>query len=273
MNVRLLVDASEFVDALASDMSEAVETAFVQAMTFEGDAAGMAVAELIRGCPARDRRVLVDGFTRHVLSDRLRWLPRNLLSPEVWREARATRRMFAEPAGAGRLGAPRQPGGAVLPPLPRPQPQEARGARRARRLRRRDQLQRPQLRLARPHDPHRGRARGELPRAGLPRHLGGPRPRGLAAAARARRPRARRTPQRGRLRRGPRPRGAGARGGLPRVSLRHRPLPARAAAGRPARRAGADRDPGDATTSRWSGRLSRTRRSARRSSCASTPGA
>ena len=112
MNVRLLVDASEFVDALASDMSEAVDTAFVQAMTFEGDAAGMAVAELIRTCRARDRRVLVDGFTRHVLSDRLRWLPRNLLSLEVWREARATRRMFASlrEQGAGvRLANPAGP--------------------------------------------------------------------------------------------------------------------------------------------------------------------
>ena len=64
-------------------------------MTFEGDAAGMAIADLVRGCPARDRRVAVDGFTRHVQSDRLRWMPRNLASAEVWREARATRRMFA----------------------------------------------------------------------------------------------------------------------------------------------------------------------------------
>ncbi len=95
MNLRLLVDASEFMDALASDMKQAADTAFVQAMTFEGDAAGMAMAALVRGCPARDRRVLVDAFTRHVLSDRLRWLPRNLLSSAVWREARATRRMFA----------------------------------------------------------------------------------------------------------------------------------------------------------------------------------
>ena len=96
MNLRLLVDAAEFVEALAADVSRARQTAFVQAMTFEGDAAGAAVADLIRACPAADRRVLVDGFTRHVLSDRLRWKPRNLVSPGVWREARATRRMFAD---------------------------------------------------------------------------------------------------------------------------------------------------------------------------------
>jgi len=79
MSLRLLVDAAEFLDALTCDISEARRTAFVQAMTFEGDAAGMAIADLVRGCPARDRRVLVDAYTRHVLSDRLRWLPRNLV--------------------------------------------------------------------------------------------------------------------------------------------------------------------------------------------------
>jgi cardiolipin synthase len=112
MTLRLLVDAAEFLEALAGDTCEARRTAFVQAMSFEGDAAGMAVAELIRRCPARDRRVLVDAYTRHVLSDRLRWLPRNLVSPGMWREAHATRRMlsglqrhgvavrFVNPAGA-----------------------------------------------------------------------------------------------------------------------------------------------------------------------------
>jgi cardiolipin synthase len=95
VSLRLLVDAAEFCEALASDLGEARHTAFVQAMTFEGDAAGMTVAGLVRSCPARDRRVLVDHYTRHVLSDRFRWHPRNLASPAVWREALATRRMIA----------------------------------------------------------------------------------------------------------------------------------------------------------------------------------
>ena len=112
MNLRLLVDAPEFMDALACDMSQARHTALVQAMTFEGDAAGLAVADLIRACPAPDRRVLVDAFTRHVLSDRLRWLPKNLVSPGMWREARATRRMLGDLRRHGalvRLGNPAGP--------------------------------------------------------------------------------------------------------------------------------------------------------------------
>lgn len=96
MSLRLLVDAPEFCAAVADDLAAARRNAFVQAMTFEGDAAGLAVASLIRACRAADRRVLVDSFTRHVLSDRFRWRPRHLVSPAVWREWRATRLMFRD---------------------------------------------------------------------------------------------------------------------------------------------------------------------------------
>ena len=94
MSLRLLVDAPEFCEAVARDLAAARRTAMVQAMTFEGDASGLAVADLIRGCPALDRRVLVDAFTRHVLSDRFRWWPRNIVSAAIWREWWATRRML-----------------------------------------------------------------------------------------------------------------------------------------------------------------------------------
>jgi cardiolipin synthase len=101
MSLRLLVDVPEFLEAVARDVRGAERTAYVQAMSFEGDAAGLAVAGLIRECPARDRRVLIDAYTRHVLSDRLRWLPASLVSPGMWREARATRRMIGGLRGDG----------------------------------------------------------------------------------------------------------------------------------------------------------------------------
>lgn len=94
MSLRLLVDAPEFCHAVAHDLGAAQRMALVQAMTFEGDAAGLAIAEMIRGCPAADRRVLVDAFTQHVLSDRFRWWPRNLVALTLWREWWATRRMI-----------------------------------------------------------------------------------------------------------------------------------------------------------------------------------
>ena len=112
MRLRLLVDSAEFREAVAADLSAARRSAFIQAMTFEGDTAGRDMAGLLLASPAGDRRVLIDAFTRHVLSDRFRWWPRNLVSAEVWREAFATDRMvrgmrrqgagvrFVNPAGA-----------------------------------------------------------------------------------------------------------------------------------------------------------------------------
>jgi cardiolipin synthase len=112
MKLRLLVDSAEFREAAAADLGAARQRAFIQAMTFEGDAAGRDMAALLIASPAGDRRVLIDAFTRHVLSDRFRWSPRNLVRGSVWREAFATDRMvrglrregaevrFVNPAGA-----------------------------------------------------------------------------------------------------------------------------------------------------------------------------
>lgn len=112
MKLRLLVDSAEFREAVAADLASARSSAFVQALTFEGDSAGRDMAGLLLASPARDRRVLIDSFTRHVLSDRFRWWPRNLVSAALWREAFATGSMvrgmrrqgalvrFVNPAGA-----------------------------------------------------------------------------------------------------------------------------------------------------------------------------
>jgi cardiolipin synthase len=63
-------------------------------MTFEGDAAGQKVAEAISGSRAADRRVLVDDYTRVVVSDHFVLSPHYLLSRAFRDEVRATRRMF-----------------------------------------------------------------------------------------------------------------------------------------------------------------------------------
>jgi cardiolipin synthase A/B len=109
MRLELLVDAPEFCAAAARDLQCARRSALVQAMTFEGDAAGHAVASMIARSPAADRRVLVDHFTRHVISDRFRWWPHNLVSPGLWNEWWQTRRMLRTLASAGavvRFGSP-----------------------------------------------------------------------------------------------------------------------------------------------------------------------
>lgn len=94
MKLQLLVDSPSFRASLAADLPQARRSLLLQTLTFEGDAVGRDVASLIQASPAADRRVIVDYFTWHVLSDRFRWRPRNLVSPSVWREAFETRRLF-----------------------------------------------------------------------------------------------------------------------------------------------------------------------------------
>jgi cardiolipin synthase len=89
----LLVGSGDFWARAAQDMATARRRVLVQAMTFEGDAAGLAVARAIRESGAEDRRVLVDDYTRNVLNDTFLALSRN---PALAAEARATWAMFDE---------------------------------------------------------------------------------------------------------------------------------------------------------------------------------
>ena len=103
MRLELLQDAAEFWPRAKADILGAREQVYVQALTFEGDAAGREVAATLAASAAPDRRVLVDNFTKHVVSDRLVHLPKNLLDSALREEVRATRRMLRdlERAGAG----------------------------------------------------------------------------------------------------------------------------------------------------------------------------
>lgn len=96
----LHVGSAEFWDRASADMAAARRRVLVQAMTFEGDAAGSAVAGAIVASKAADRRVLVDDYTRHVVNDTFLALTRD---PVIHAEAAATWAMFdaLEATGAG----------------------------------------------------------------------------------------------------------------------------------------------------------------------------
>lgn len=93
MATQILVDSDRFWSALSQDIAAAEHSVYVQAMTFEADAAGTQVADAIAAARAPDRRVLIDEFTKYMVSDR--FVP----SPWHWRdralreEVAATREM------------------------------------------------------------------------------------------------------------------------------------------------------------------------------------
>ena len=96
----LLVGSQAFMAAAEADMAKARRRLLVQAMTFEGDQAGLGVGRGVMASAAQDRRVLVDDYTRFAISDRFVF-SHNLLDPDFRAELRATRGMFDAMSSAG----------------------------------------------------------------------------------------------------------------------------------------------------------------------------
>ncbi len=92
MTYELLVGSAQFWARASADIGTARRRVLVQAMTFEGDAAGRGVADAIASARAVDRRVLVDDYIRHVINDKFIVLPTT--SDEIRAEAAATIAMF-----------------------------------------------------------------------------------------------------------------------------------------------------------------------------------
>lgn len=96
----LHIGSAEFWRRAATDIAGARHRVLIQAMTFEGDAAGRPVAEAVTASTASDRRVLVDDYTRHVINDTFL---RSSRDRALLAEASATWAMFAalEASGVG----------------------------------------------------------------------------------------------------------------------------------------------------------------------------
>lgn len=96
MKLQLLVDAPEFWHALRQDVQAARRRVWLQTLSLEADSAGLPLAEALQASRAPDKRLLIDAFCRHIISDRFIYAPRNVLRPELRAEVRATRAMFEQ---------------------------------------------------------------------------------------------------------------------------------------------------------------------------------
>ena len=97
----LLVGSESFWRRARTDIEQAKRGVLVQALTFEGDATGLAVAAALKRSAAPDRRVLVDDFTRMVVNDSFVRSPRYLTDRAFRAEVRATGQMFRDLAERG----------------------------------------------------------------------------------------------------------------------------------------------------------------------------
>ena len=97
----LCVGARDFWNRARGDIAAARRRVLVQAMSFEGDSAGLAVARALTDSQAGDRRVLVDDYTRLNVNDTSvrSWTGRRAAA--VREEVAETATMFRGLVGAG----------------------------------------------------------------------------------------------------------------------------------------------------------------------------
>lgn len=86
----VMVGSMEFMDQLKIVSQLATERFFVQVMTFEGDAAGQQLIDLIIRSEAREKVLVVDHYSDVVINDTLLHIPPGLFSMPLWKEYRAT---------------------------------------------------------------------------------------------------------------------------------------------------------------------------------------
>jgi cardiolipin synthase A/B len=101
VKIELLLGGAEFLDRLSTDLASARRSVLAQTLSFEGDTAGQALRSLLLESPAADRRLLVDSFTKVILSDRFLYTPGALLDGDLRREARLTRELIEELRSGG----------------------------------------------------------------------------------------------------------------------------------------------------------------------------
>lgn len=99
MQFKLLVDSKEFWEALSQDIRSAQQSVFIITFSFEGDKTGKMLAEALISSTAVDKRIIVDDFTKWMVSDKFLYSPRNLFNTQLRQEVHETYRMIDELEG------------------------------------------------------------------------------------------------------------------------------------------------------------------------------
>ncbi|HOG27990.1 MAG TPA: phosphatidylserine/phosphatidylglycerophosphate/cardiolipin synthase family protein [Vicinamibacterales bacterium] len=88
--MRILVDSSAFMDQFERDLAQATRSVAIQAMSFEGDQAGLRLARLLRDRHDLDRTLVINRYSLFYVSDCFLPAPWNAVSASLWRERALT---------------------------------------------------------------------------------------------------------------------------------------------------------------------------------------
>lgn len=98
---RILLGSTSFKERLEETASKAKKSFFVQAMTFEGDDAGEWLLDTMKKSPAKDKRLLIDSYSKVVINDHFIFSLKYLLDKNFQEEVRNTRRIIEEAEKVG----------------------------------------------------------------------------------------------------------------------------------------------------------------------------
>jgi len=96
MRMQLLIDSNEFWSSLQKDIQASKNYIYIQTLSFEGDKVGKMLSDELLSSQAKDVRVLVDYYTKYVLSDRFLYRPKNYFNSDLQIENTNTLKMFEE---------------------------------------------------------------------------------------------------------------------------------------------------------------------------------
>jgi cardiolipin synthase len=82
MRSEVLIGAQAFMEDFEKVARKATKSLLVQAMTFEGDDAGQKLIDIMLASPARDKRLLVDSYSKAVINDSFVISPKYLKDKE-----------------------------------------------------------------------------------------------------------------------------------------------------------------------------------------------
>jgi cardiolipin synthase A/B len=96
MKIKLLVDSDQFWSSLQNDIHNSQDYIYIQTLSFEGDCVGEMLSAELLSSKSRDKRILVDFYTRYVLNDRFLYTIKNIFDSDLQAEKTRTLKMINE---------------------------------------------------------------------------------------------------------------------------------------------------------------------------------
>lgn len=97
----ILLGSDAFMKRLEKIAAKAKNTFYAQAMTFEGDTAGRWLIDIMISSPAKDKKLLIDSYSKVVINDHFVPSLKFFFDKEFRVEIEATRRLIKEAKAAG----------------------------------------------------------------------------------------------------------------------------------------------------------------------------